>query len=260
PDEKTANYGPVAVPWRSDLNPIDFKYLTVQYQTSNGSVSGWAAALTDLTMTEGATITQDVALKTLSTHQVKCSVDRPADVTLTAIGPYVMGFGADNASLAAPLEVVLPLGLSEYGAGVTAQGSYADGVSFTTVLVPDEHDAASLALTVPPSIVAPAANATRVNAATSFEWSDYTEGVQQLKILANVGGLEIEVFTDTSTFKLSDLSLSDFGFKSGAVYGWYTFGVGPVTSVDELVTGTSVLDAKGASYHAFYPARYFTAE
>ncbi|HXK18638.1 MAG TPA: hypothetical protein VNG33_12585, partial [Polyangiaceae bacterium] len=52
PDEKTASYGPAAVQWRSDVNPIDIKYLTLQYQTSGGSVSGWAAALTDMTMTD----------------------------------------------------------------------------------------------------------------------------------------------------------------------------------------------------------------
>jgi hypothetical protein len=247
----SAMFGPFTRTWNYAEDPIDVTLVGINLVTTGGT--SWRVGTKSFSATAGGSVSGlEVALAAATSRTVTTTIEPESGVTLTAASHCLSGL-CRAITVATSTVATLPLGLNDRDARIEVSGTHASGTSKTTAQVADGDNAATLPLTAPPALVSPAEGG-NVTSSTSLTWQNYDNGIHVLSLTAD--GFLLEVYTDDSSFALSDLP--DAAYESGSEYTWRVSGIGPADTVDDLVSGSSVLKTSGVEYLVQSAERTFT--
>ncbi len=251
PVKYSADWGPHSFSWIGALDAFSGYLSAVQLDDSGGNALGIVA----LDLLDGSTNPAvDVALTKLASHTVAATATLPDGVTFTNVRIVDSGELDTNN----PGSLVVPIGVDlAPPTQIRATGMAGTSTTMTTVVIEETQDAVSLPLTVPIDVTSPDDNQAGVDTDTLFSWTDYPNGVQHLYI-SDSNAFRIDVYTDGTSFKLSDLGIYDLTLAAGVEHSWDVGFSGPATSVDALVDGTNHLLTDGIAYSGSTEARTFT--
>jgi hypothetical protein len=204
----------------------DTNGLPVAYR-GYGSVDG--------VLSDGVPLTFDIALQPVPTTRLQGSVALPAGMTLVTLQGYAR-FGPNltlmvflTPFVGSPFDVLMPAlpGMTYDVVAVATAGGTSSSLAW---LRGAGHDAGTLSVPIPPSLVTPAPGATNVDFATPFAATD-TGGVRTFVWNPTVGGPKVALTTARSSVTIPDPARVGLPFAAGASGEWTVFGLG-VDDVD----------------------------